>query len=254
MNLIRSYQSANRVAPFQSRAVNNLNLPVPRIGDEQPSAISRNSGNRRSGATLEISFVNKFTVFAHIDTPQALIYSEHRALGERVRVEVDARDIRGGEKTWQHIKKGTPIRAEVGPRDMAADSLFVARRDQGVKDKKGISRADFVAGISDTLDSIQKNLFDRALALRESKTREFTDFNEFATWFTPKNEDKPEIHGGFAIAYWSADPSDAKVINDKLAALKVSPRCIPLNDKAPAGKCLFTGKTTSTRVIFAKNY
>jgi prolyl-tRNA synthetase len=175
-------------------------------------------------------------------------------MGAPIRVELDARDIRGGEKTWQHIKKGTPIRAEVGPRDMQADSLFVARRDQGVKDKKGVNRADFIQTITETLDSIQRNLFDRALALRESRTREFTDYNEFSNWFTPKNEDKPEIHGGFAIAYWSADPAAAKEINDKLATLKVSPRCIPLGDKAPEGRCLFTGRPTSTRVIFAKNY
>jgi prolyl-tRNA synthetase len=175
-------------------------------------------------------------------------------MGERLRVELDVRDIRGGEKTWQHIKKGTPIRAEVGPRDMQADSLFVARRDQGIKEKKGVSRNDFIANICETLDSMQKNLFDRALALRESRTKTFTDYNEFAQWFTPKNEDKPEIHGGFAIAYWSPDADAAKEINEKLGALKVSARCIPLNDKAPVGKCLFTGRQTSTRVIFAKNY
>lgn len=175
-------------------------------------------------------------------------------MGEEIRVEIDNRDIRGGEKTWQHIKRGTPIRAEVGPRDMQSDSLFVARRDLGVKEKKAVARAEFVATIGATLDVMQKNLFDRALTLRESRTKVFTDFAEFARWFTPKNEDKPEIHGGFAMAYWSNDPADAKTINDKLAALKVTARCVPLEDKAPAGHCLFTGKPTSTRVIFAKNY
>ena len=175
-------------------------------------------------------------------------------MGGPIRVELDARDIRGGEKTWQHIKKGTPIRAEVGPRDMQADSLFVARRDMGVKEKKGISRTEFVATIGQTLDDMHKHLFDRALAHREANTRTLTDYNEFVSWFTPKNEDKPEIHGGFALAYWSPDASAAKEINDKLASLKVTARCIPLNDKAPVGKCLFTGRETSTRVIFAKNY
>lgn len=176
-------------------------------------------------------------------------------MGERLRVELDLRDhLRGGEKTWQHIKKGTPIRAEVGPRDMAADSLFVARRDMGVKEKKTVTRTDFVSTITTVLDSIQKNLFDRALALRESKTKTITDFAEFQKWFTPKNEEKPAIHGGFALAYWSPDVDAAKEINDKLAVLKVSARCIPLGDKAPLGKCLFTGRPTSTRVIFAKNY
>jgi prolyl-tRNA synthetase len=175
-------------------------------------------------------------------------------MGAPIRVELDIRDLRGGEKTWQHIKKGTPIRAEVGPRDMQADSLFVARRDQGARDKQSIRRGDFINTITETLDSIQKNLFDRALALRESRTRSFTNYQDFAAWFTPKNADKPEIHGGFAIAYWSNDPADAKIIEDKLAPLKVTPRCMPLGDKAAEGRCLFTGKPTSTRVIFAKNY
>ncbi|MCX6123163.1 MAG: proline--tRNA ligase [Proteobacteria bacterium] len=175
-------------------------------------------------------------------------------MGDKIRVELDARDIRGGEKTWQHIKKGTPIRAEVGPRDMQADSLFVARRDMGVKDKKGVTRSEFISTIGSTLDDIQKNLFDRALALRESKTKTFSDFAEFAKWFTPKNEDKPEIHGGFAIAHWSPDPADAAAINEKLAALKVTARCIPLAGPKTSGTCIFTGKPTNVQVIFAKNY
>ena len=173
---------------------------------------------------------------------------------DRLKVEIDARDIRGGEKTWQHIKKGTPIRAEVGPRDMQADSLFVARRDQGVKDKKAIPRGEFIATITQTLDAIQKALFDRALVLRESKTRTITEFGDFAQWFTPKNEDKPEIHGGFAIAHWSPEAAAAKEINDKLAALKVTARCIPLDHQPVPGKCLFTGRPTTTQVIFGKNY
>jgi prolyl-tRNA synthetase len=175
-------------------------------------------------------------------------------MGDKIRVELDARDLRGGEKTWQHIKKGTPIRAEVGPRDIQADSLFVARRDQGVKEKTAVPRTSFVANIVQQLDDIQHQLFQRALANRQSKTREFTDFGEFAAWFTPKNEEKPEIHGGFAWAYWSPDPKDAPLINEKLASIKVTPRCIPLGEPSRPGICLFTGKPTSVRVIFAKNY
>lgn len=174
--------------------------------------------------------------------------------GSALRVDIDDRDLRGGEKAWQHIKKGTPIRAEVGPRDMQSDSLFVARRDKGIKEKAGVPRAEFVANVCATLDDIHKNLFERAKTLRDSKTKEFTDYSEFAKWFTPKNEDKPEIHGGFAIAHWSAAPEDQKAISEKLAALKVTPRCIPLAFEKKPGKCLFTGKATDVRVIFGKNY
>lgn len=174
--------------------------------------------------------------------------------GSEIRVELDDRDLRGGDKVWQHIKKGTPIRAEVGPRDMQAGSLFVARRDKGIKEKAGIPRADFIANITATLDEMHQNLFDRAKRLRDEKTKEFTDFGEFAKWFTPKNEEKPEIHGGFAIAHWSPAAEDQAAINEKLASIKVTPRCIPLNRAKKPGTCLFTGKATDVQVIFAKNY
>jgi prolyl-tRNA synthetase len=171
-----------------------------------------------------------------------------------IRVELDDRDLRGGEKSWQHIKKGTPIRAEVGPRDVQAGSLFVARRDKPHKEKSGIPKEQFVSSVCSILDEIHATLFNRALSYQKEKTKEITDFAEFKKWFTPKNEDKPEIHGGFAIAHWSDKPEDQKEINDKLAALKVTPRCIPLAMEKKSGKCLFTGKDTDIRVIFAKNY
>ena len=78
-------------------------------------------------------------------------------LDGRVRVEFDDRDIRGGEKAWGWIKKGIPLRVKFGPRDMANHSVFVGRRDRAPKDKQGIDRAEFVAGISTLLDEIQDN-------------------------------------------------------------------------------------------------
>ena len=78
--------------------------------------------------------------------------------GQPVRVELDARDLRGGEKTWGWVKKGVPIRLEIGQRDMADDSVFMARRDQSPKDKAGVKRADFLASVADTLDDIQSTL------------------------------------------------------------------------------------------------
>lgn len=171
-----------------------------------------------------------------------------------LRVELDDRDLRGGEKAWQHIKKGTPIRAEVGPRDVEQNSLFVARRDKPHKEKKGIERSEFIKTLTGTLDQIHDELYQRALAFRTSKTKTITDLNEFKAWFTPKNEAKPEIHGGFAVAHCSQNKEDQQAIHDCLGPLKVTPRCIPLNQPKPPGKCLFTGKPTDIQVIFAKNY
>ena len=111
-----------------------------------------------------------------------------------------------------------------------------------------------VRKIKKHINIFQQNIFQRAKTLRDERTREITDLGEFKKWFTPKNEDKPEIHGGFAIAHWSPDPADQPAINEILGALKVTPRCIPLGMEKTPGKCLFTGKPTTTRVIFAKSY
>src|SRR5690349_383212 len=78
-----------------------------------------------------------------------------------VRVIIDDRDIRGGEKNWYHVKRGVPLRVEVGPRDIADNALMVSRRDTGAKAKT--PRAEFIANITTTLAEMQTNLFNRAI-------------------------------------------------------------------------------------------
>lgn len=170
--------------------------------------------------------------------------------GRTVRAEVDKRDMRGGDKNWQHIKKGVPIRLEVGPRDMASGAVFMARRDRPHREKTSVPRAEFLQTVARILEEIQKGLFDRALAARTAATKEINDPKEFEAYFTPKNPDKPEIHGGFALCHWAEDPR----LEAKLAELKVSIRCIPLDGKKEAGKCLFSGKPSTGRAVFAKSY
>lgn len=171
-------------------------------------------------------------------------------LDGRVKVEFDDRDIRGGEKAWGWIKKGIPVRVEVGPRDMANNSVFVGRRDRAPKDKQGVDRAEFVGGVSALLDEIQDNLLARAKKFRKEHTREITTEEEFIEFFTPKNKDNPEIHGGFASMGFCCDSE----LEDQIAKkYKVTVRCIPnatLNEKVP---CVFTSKP-GKRVIFAKSY
>ena len=170
-----------------------------------------------------------------------------------VRVEVDAREMRGGEKTWAWIKKGVPVRIEIGPRDIAADAVFFGRRDQAAREKTSQPRAEFVAKIPALLDEIQMTLLQRASALREEHTREIDDRESFDAFFTPKNQKKPEIHGGFARAHFCGDPAVEKQISDELG---VTVRCIPLDgDKEEEpGTCIFTGRPSRQRVVFAKAY
>lgn len=168
----------------------------------------------------------------------------------RVRVELDDRDIRGGEKTWAWVKKGIPLRVEVGPRDMVANSVFVARRDRSPKDKESIPREAFVAGIVDLLEAIQDGLLARAKAFRAAHTRELSTEAEFIEFFTPKNTEQPEIHGGFASVGFCCDAE----LEDRIAKeYKVTVRCIPNDTLEATLPCIFTGKP-GKRVIFAKSY
>jgi prolyl-tRNA synthetase len=180
--------------------------------------------------------------------------------GRPIVVELDNRDIRGGDKTWQWVKKGAPIRVEIGQRDMADDSVFMARRDQSPKDKKGVNREMFVNNIASTLQSIQDNLFEKAKAFRAEHTRVVNAKDKFYKYFTPKNAEQPEIHGGFALSHWNGDETIADQVQKDLG---VTIRCIPLDgelercgfpDAAGEGKCIFTGEHSRTRVVWAKAY
>lgn len=170
--------------------------------------------------------------------------------GAPVQVTIDKRDIRGGEKTWQYIKRGVPIRAEIGPRDVESDSCFVARRDQSPKEKQGIPREQFVSSIGDTLTEMQNALFERALSLREENTETIDNLDDFTAYFTPQDAEKPEIHGGLALCHWNEDPA----MHEVLKKLKVTVRCVPLEGDDEPGTCIFTGKPSSKRAVFAKAY
>ncbi len=193
------------------------------------------------------------------DDPQAVMnYCQQLAAdlrkvhfgGRALEVELDDRDIRGGDKVWQWVKKGVPIRLEIGQRDMAADSVFFARRDRSPKDKSSVPRAQLLATIAQTLEEIQRGLLERATAYREQHTKPIDSRDEFYAFFTPKNREEPEIHGGFALTHYSGEASVEEQIRKDLS---VTVRCIPLEGGEP-GTCPFTGKPSKQRVVWAKAY
>jgi prolyl-tRNA synthetase len=173
--------------------------------------------------------------------------------GAAVRATVDEREERGGEKVWHWVRKGVPVRLEIGPRDLDKDAVFAARRDRAPKDKKSVARAELVATIAETLESIQGGLYDRAAAHRDDHTVEIDDRDEFYKFFTPPSvpEGAPTpIHGGFALTHFSGDVElELEIKND----LGVTVRNIPL-DSAEPGVCPFTGKPSAQRVVWAKAY
>ncbi|MBW2515265.1 MAG: proline--tRNA ligase, partial [Deltaproteobacteria bacterium] len=168
----------------------------------------------------------------------------------KIVVEVDDREI-GGARGWDWIKKGIPLRVEIGPRDISENSVFLGRRDQTPNEKISVKRDQFVAEMTATLDGIQQNLFQRALAFREAHTIEIDDKRTFYDFFTPQNVEKPEIHGGFAISGWcGAAECESKIKED----LAVSIRCIPFDSEAGKGRCICCGEKSESRVVFAKAY
>ena len=169
--------------------------------------------------------------------------------GSKVAVEIDDKDTGGGGKKWGHIKRGVPLIAEVGMRDIADEGVFVARRDVGGKGQ-GMPRQQFVANVAATLDEIQQQLFQRALDLRAGNTREINDLDEFRAFFTPQDDNKPEIHGGFVRSHWTENPEVDKI----LKGLKVTIRCVPEEEIDNPGTCLFTGQPAQGRAVFAKAY
>ncbi len=166
-----------------------------------------------------------------------------------VRVEMDDRDLRGGEKYWQWVKKGVPLTVEIGPRDLENGTVFVGRRDLGGK-REGMKREEFISSLEDTLVAIQKNLFTKAQDFQKENTREIDKREELYEYFTAKNSSKPEIHGGFALIHWDRNPKwEEQLKND----LKVTIRCIPEGVSVP-GTCLFSGQASPGRVVVAKSY
>lgn len=170
--------------------------------------------------------------------------------GQTIGVEVDNRDLRGGDKAWQHIKKGVPLRMEVGPRDMANDAVFMGRRDLSHKEKSSIGRAELVSTVGATLENMQRELFERALLFRSQNTHDVSSLDDFKDLFAKDDSGQ----GGFASAHMSESAQDQSQIQELLKSMKVTARCIPLADNSEPGTCVFSGNSSKRKVIFARSY
>jgi len=176
---------------------------------------------------------------------------EIQYFGRGLHVTLDERDLRGGEKAWSWIKKGVPVRIEIGPRDVAAGKICVLRRDKAHKEMTSLSKEEFTGSVVSILDEIQEGIYQKALAFRNKNTHKIDSKEEFYKFFTSKNVEQPEIHGGFALCHWSGDREVEELVKKDL---NVTIRCIPLDSPKEEGVCVISGKKSLRRVIFAKSY
>lgn len=175
-----------------------------------------------------------------IKTKVAGIITELKDLGIRVKFDDDDAK-RSGWKFAEYELKGVPVRLAIGPRDLANNTIEVARRD--TKEKHSTSIDGLGSHIQELLADIQKNLFDRAATFREQKTHETDDYETFKSLL--------ENEGGFVSAHWDGTAETEDRIK---AETKATIRCIPLDGKIEAGSCILTGRPSTRRVLFAKAY
>lgn len=157
-----------------------------------------------------------------------------------IRVKVDHKEGRPGEKFYEWEKKGVPVRVELGPKDIAANSCVLARRD--TSEKVTVSLDALTTELPKLLEDIQTSLYNRALAMRNERTVRVDSWDEF----------KAAIEDGkFVMAHWSGDADDEAKIKEETNA---TIRCLPFSEKDEEGVCVFSGKPSKRRVLFAKAY
>jgi prolyl-tRNA synthetase len=180
------------------------------------------------------------------------LLAELKAAG--LRAILDADDSKSpGWKFAEHEMNGVPLRIEIGPRDMEAGKAMVARRDTG--EKAAFDVASLPTKARELLDTIQKNLYDKALAFREANTRSVADRAELLSFFgADRGEDAGTTGalGGFAEGLWCGGRDCEAALK---AETKVTIRCLPLDrQEGVSGKCCLCGESARNRAVFARNY
>lgn len=157
-------------------------------------------------------------------------------------VKFDNRDThKPGFKFAEWELKGVPVRLAVGPRDLENGTVEVARRDTKTKESRNIQEiANYIPTL---LDDIQQNMFQKALKFRDAMITEVNSFDEFKRVLDEKT--------GFVSAHWDGTTETETAIKDET---KATIRCIPLEAKAETGVCIYSGKPSSKRVLFARAY
>ncbi len=157
-------------------------------------------------------------------------------------VTYDRRDtFKPGWKFTEYEFKGVPVRLAIGPRDLENKTVEVARRD--TLEKESYQLTDIDIKVEHLLEQIQQNLFQKALSFRENNTFQANTWKEF--------QDIIENEGGFVLAHWDGTPETELAIKEET---KATIRLIPLDGHSEKGKCIYSGRPSLQRVVFARAY
>ena len=178
------------------------------------------------------------------------------AFGERIRIKIDKRNKQSVDKFWEWTRKGAPIICEIGLRDVENNAMMVKERIKlGTSEGKEIvTYNDFVQNISNRLKSIQNKMFEKAKQRMDKNVR--TDIKtpeEFKAYFSNANEwieDGKQGKVAFVKGKWCGDSATEELLKE----LKITIRCLPLEQSGTTGKCLLTGKDATLDVIYARSY
>ena len=157
-------------------------------------------------------------------------------------VKIDDRDnVRSGFKFAEYELKGVPVRLALGPRDLENGTIELVRRD--TLEKETVPQEGLTDRVAALMDEIQQNIFRKALDYRNSMITKVDTGDEFV--------DVLENKGGFISAHWDGTVETEVAIKD---ATKATIRCIPMDAVEEEGKCVFSGKPSHRRVLFARSY
>jgi len=173
----------------------------------------------------------------------AVVEKIKNALGG-FRLEVDDRsEVTPGFKFNQWEMKGVPLRLEIEPKDVAKNSVALARRDiPGREGKSFVPQANIAATVGEMLDAIQEEMLQKAILFRDEHIFEPEDYNEFKQVI---EED------GWCYVWWKANADNEARIKEET---KATLRCIPMDQPGGTGRCIFSGEETTEKAYFAKAY
>jgi len=176
---------------------------------------------------------------------------QHECKAEGLRAVLDADDSNSpGWKFAEWEMRGTPVRIEIGPRDMQAGQVVMVRRDTG--EKISVPASEVPLRLRALHADIQKNLFERARAFRDANTVPVRTFDELVEFFGAETAGTTGAKGGFAEALWCGSAECEAKLKEKT---KATNRCLPLNRQDHIeGVCAICGAPAKHRAIFARNY